>query len=332
MGATFGAKIAECSRELWPSQQIANMLYRADARYAEYVQACRMSGVESLVHLGISELAYANAGGVIVELTPALIDLLLHTDLDASTQVTAGDVHLPLDVPLYIHAPSSDPGLLLAGHDVPLPLDGFYVRRSVVKAQDTGIEEDHAGIEVICISKPASDNPLDDAHFFFPMHWSSTLSGMTLGDMLDRRREAFAGNAEMERHVDLFRPLLNFLLKALIYMNLPDARRVEFKDATELRKRMAALGPKKRARLERQLEHTFDRIEVGPVSLHGDEGAAGGPGDPARSVSAHMRRGHFRRQHFGQGREQTRLVWIRPTFVNARPGDVVTPRSYRVGA
>lgn len=50
-----------------------------------------------------------------------------------------------------------------------------------------------------------------------------------------------------------------------------------------------------------------------------------------REVSSHWRRGHWRRQPFGQGRAQRRLQWIRPTLVRADSGDPDThPHLYTI--
>jgi hypothetical protein len=48
-----------------------------------------------------------------------------------------------------------------------------------------------------------------------------------------------------------------------------------------------------------------------------------------RSVSPHMRRGHWRRQHFGPGNSETKRVRIAPVLVNAGKGDM-TPAVYRL--
>jgi len=46
--------------------------------------------------------------------------------------------------------------------------------------------------------------------------------------------------------------------------------------------------------------------------------------DSHRIVKMHLRRGHSRKQHFGQGNAQIKLIWVAPTFVNA--DDSYVPR------
>lgn len=45
---------------------------------------------------------------------------------------------------------------------------------------------------------------------------------------------------------------------------------------------------------------------------------------------AHWRRGHFARRRHGKGRELVRVVWIRPTLVNASAGPVASESIYEV--
>jgi hypothetical protein len=80
---------------------------------------------------------------------------------------------------------------------------------------------------------------------------------------------------------------------------------------------------------------------------HRDWLAAGGPGgvrvldvattagraqdseDTGRSIAAHMRRGHWRRQRYGTGLSMVRRVRIAPVLVNAGKGELA-PRVYRM--
>jgi hypothetical protein len=47
-------------------------------------------------------------------------------------------------------------------------------------------------------------------------------------------------------------------------------------------------------------------------------------------LSPHRRRGHWRRQHFGLGRTQTRRVRIAPVMVNAGRLGADRPQIYRL--
>lgn len=72
-------------------------------------------------------------------------------------------------------------------------------------------------------------------------------------------------------------------------------------------------------------------IDVGTThrarsSTQDDGGRDGGHGTP---VAPHIRRGHWRRQRFGTGREQVKRIRIAPVLVNAHRGDIA-PRVYRL--
>lgn len=55
--------------------------------------------------------------------------------------------------------------------------------------------------------------------------------------------------------------------------------------------------------------------------------------NPPKGVgkAPHLRRGHIRRQPFGPGREQIKVIFIAPIFVNADPDFVATRRKYVLG-
>lgn len=79
---------------------------------------------------------------------------------------------------------------------------------------------------------------------------------------------------------------------------------------------------KKRARAE-LLERGFQMIRwLGPRS---EPAAVGGftstDGSARQQAKVHWRRGHWRRQAFGAGRSERRLVWIKPMLISGRPAD-----------
>lgn len=47
-------------------------------------------------------------------------------------------------------------------------------------------------------------------------------------------------------------------------------------------------------------------------------------------VRPHLRRGHIRSQHYGQGNQFVKRIWIEPVFVNADENFVSTRKAYRV--
>lgn len=293
-----------------------------------------------IMSLMATELTFQIAGGVIVELTPALIEQLLNTDLDAAEVMTAQDLRLPFDGPIFLRAPSNAPALMVSGHDLPLPLDGFYLRRTHVELDTASVDGlspgIYDGIDIVCLSQPiVSSDPLDDAYFHCPLAWSASDQQTTVRTIIEQRHQQMAGadparRQHYRRLMDEFESLLTFVLKALLYLNLPEARRRSVNEATDLAKRLRGLGPKKQARLARQAARAYDRVEVGPTA---EEFAAAAAVAGHRTVAPHWRRGHFRRQRIGEGRTQSRIVWIKPVLVafNADIGSAApTPKNYRV--
>jgi hypothetical protein len=52
---------------------------------------------------------------------------------------------------------------------------------------------------------------------------------------------------------------------------------------------------------------------------------------PGSSVRPHLRRGHIRNQHFGEGNKETKKIFIQPIFVNADEGWIANNRkAYKV--
>lgn len=84
-------------------------------------------------------------------------------------------------------------------------------------------------------------------------------------------------------------------------------------------KRAKTTNPKKLVRNRRIIEGMFSVVDLPQhvkfckrTESHLDDGNADGP-----PVRPHWRRGHFRRQRFGPGRVKSKLVFIKPVFVNS---------------
>ncbi len=112
------------------------------------------------------------------------------------------------------------------------------------------------------------------------------------------------------------RQCLFHLCKILLYLNTEKVVKTPLNERSELQVRLARVGAGKRGKLERQLTRTYDRIVIGaktpPLS------GGGGPAiDSGRHLPTFWRRGHFRNQPYGEGRQQHRIIWIEPVLVNA---------------
>jgi hypothetical protein len=103
-----------------------------------------------------------------------------------------------------------------------------------------------------------------------------------------------------------FLSLVRIVAKVFLYLNLPQAARVEERLSSDALDRLARLGPKKAAKLQRQFFDLYDRIILGPKEIagHGE-------------VSPHLRRGHFRMQPHGPQMSLRKLMFIAPTWVRA---------------
>lgn len=99
--------------------------------------------------------------------------------------------------------------------------------------------------------------------------------------------------------------------KIFLYWSTEHARRVEEVSYSKAMARLRALGPKKAARLGRQVADLYDRIVPGPVVL--PVKLLGMRGD----ISPHWRRGHFRMQAYGPQAMLRKVIFIAPTLVRA---------------
>lgn len=126
------------------------------------------------------------------------------------------------------------------------------------------------------------------------------------------------------------RESLRLLLKAVLYIGLPEARRELHPERTELRERLAGVkSAAKRSKLARRMERAHDRIVIKappPVREPAGEGSGGSGGLRA----SHWRRGHYRLQRFGAGYAQTRLIYVRPMLVGSVGRGTATPSQYEV--
>lgn len=78
---------------------------------------------------------------------------------------------------------------------------------------------------------------------------------------------------------------------------------------------------KQRARAA-MLERGFQLIRwLGPKDAPATGAAARVGGAQRQQAKSHRRRGHWRRQAFGEGRAERRLVWIKPMLISGRAAD-----------
>ncbi|MEI2697012.1 MAG: hypothetical protein V9E94_01240 [Microthrixaceae bacterium] len=122
------------------------------------------------------------------------------------------------------------------------------------------------------------------------------------------------------------KPHLEFLVKTLCYLGMRDVRREVHTDHTEAVAAVQGLGPKKRDAAVARARKLYDYVRIAPPAADAEFEPQDGSG---RAVTAHHRRGHFRLAHVGQGRQERRVVWVRPTIVGL-PSSATRVTTYRV--
>jgi hypothetical protein len=100
-------------------------------------------------------------------------------------------------------------------------------------------------------------------------------------------------------------------VKVFLYLRVAQAQQADDLSYTEAQAQLRRVGPKKGARLQRQIEKLYDRVVLGPTTLpvhpHGTHG----------EVSPHWRRGHFRMQPYGPKSGLRKVLFIAPMLVRA---------------
>jgi hypothetical protein len=241
-----------------------------------------------------AQLMFWRRQHALIELTPALQLLLARSDLGG-------------DIPVDLLRPPMPACYIRFGDEMQLPallprqdgfaftrIDGVYVfdtmfagerGLSLIAIYDVG---DHPGLGISGINVVIGDErePL--------LHVVGGISA-TIGDEQRLHHQALA----------------QMCTKVFLYWNVEQARRVEESPYTEAMQQLARLGPKKAAKLRRRVDHLYDRILLGPLTL--PEHAHGARGE----VSAHWRRGHFRMQPHGPQRSLRKVIFIAPMLVRA---------------
>ncbi len=244
--------------------------------------------------LAAAQLMFWRRQHALIELTPALQLLLARSDL--------GD-----DIPVDLLRPPMPACYVRFGDDMQqaalLPRrEGFtYTRIDGVYVFDTMFAGER-GLALIAIYD-VGDHP------------GLGLSGINV--IIGDEREplvhvmggisAKIGNEQRLHH----QAVAQMCTKVFLYWNVEQARRVEESPYTEAMQQLVRLGPKKAAKLRRRVDHLYDRILLGPLTL--PDHAHGARGE----VSAHWRRGHFRMQPHGPQRSLRKVIFIAPTLVRA---------------
>jgi hypothetical protein len=281
---------------------------RADAR----MQAVSIS----------ANLKYELQKGPIIDATPALETLLLHSDMD-------------LVLPMKMVAP---------------PYPAQYLRFGAEAARHLSTPDpefpDRLFDGVFCFFTPPSSQCDGGAakwtlELIFVSRRQDCYSGQVallgeterddepLGDWLDRVLGTERGRSIETFHKPMY-AAVSYVVKVFLYMALRQARGVEHREHENAIRRIAGLGIKKRARLLQRAESLYNGIRVGPDDLPHEVATPEHEG----TVAPHWRRGHFRMQPFGPGKVERKLIFVAPMLIHASQlqGEIPRPKAYRAGS
>jgi hypothetical protein len=151
----------------------------------------------------------------------------------------------------------------------------------------------------------------------------------TVGEWLDQMLDAVA-DQPLDDYLRPMHAALSYVVKVFLYMALKQARTIEHNAYDEALRRAGGLGERKRAKLLQRAASLYDGILVGPESL---PAAPVGNGS-GNGVAPHWRRGHFRMQAYGPGRQERKLIFVAPVLIHADrlSGDAPVPKAYRAVA
>lgn len=123
---------------------------------------------------------------------------------------------------------------------------------------------------------------------------------------------------------------LLLLMKCLLFISLPETRKLLKKEKTDHEKMVAGLQSKaKKQKAEKRGRNLVDYILISAPPE-----PAGGPSPASPSgrapINCHWRRGHLRRQRFGEKLGQERIIFIRATLVSGQGPEEARMPEYRV--
>lgn len=135
-------------------------------------------------------------------------------------------------------------------------------------------------------------------------------------------------NGQRASDDDVLIQLINNMVKVFLYLGLKEARKEVNTEHSAALKRLAGVGPKKQAKLQRRMDSLYDRITVGPASAPAILPAPGAAGIRA----PHWRRGHFRAQPCGPARSSRKLIFVAPILIHADQlgGQAPPPKAYEL--
>jgi hypothetical protein len=150
-------------------------------------------------------------------------------------------------------------------------------------------------------------------------------AAFNIGKTLDRSQGL--GTPTPDCFLGAAKDCLQLVAKALLYINLPEARRSLHPEYTEALRAGANLkSAAKKAKAAKRVARLFDYVLIdAPPS---ETGRAGGSAEHA-SPKAHWRRGHYRLQAHGVNFALRKLIFLKPMLIAAQ-GERVGTHVYEV--
>lgn len=178
-------------------------------------------------------------------------------------------------------------------------------------------------------ASPINHKKMQGVHFD-PMDYATLYiqdEDEPLGDMLERnlnhilhsKKESLVIKTpqEIESFVETYRKNFARLFKVLFYLNIERRQQVSLNEASDLEKRLGSIAEKKRGKLVKQLNRTYDRIVVGPQSYTPRHERVASGSLPPGTKAPHYRSGYFGIRYTGSGQAKVpKLVRIPEVIVN----------------
>ena len=176
--------------------------------------------------------------------------------------------------------------------------------------------------EILACGRP-KENTVDDATFSF----SITIQDPTVSvsELVEAHIEYYTTQTDGhdgtlegikfintdEKHAQQLRNCVEFVSKALLYINSDDCIREKVMELSDLKIQQRRTQNKaKKRKLQRKINRSSDYVLISyPIETGAKtEGST-------RSKSAHWRRGHFREQRYGEKNANVKIIWIKPVIV-----------------
>lgn len=224
------------------------------------------------------------------------------------------DAYIADDVPVGLIAPPADTMCII-------PDPSWWGRRGGVDAimlfrRRTGSHSGYATSDVINVamwSEVRDESWIETGFLAIPLQDPQKTISQFLAQ--SDEGEAYHPQAEVQRSMQIWRRVLDYTIKMLLYLATGEARIVHDRAFSDAPRNLGGLGKRKRAERLAQIELLYDRHVVGPAVLDMLPYEPSSENDTHREVRGHWRRPHFKMQPHGPQRSLRKLVFIGPTVV-----------------